>query len=166
MISTKAFAKELGIQRQDFSVYLHTYESLVSRIPKSNGSRELTPEIKTFFARAHQIVMQERVGVRDAMQRLLKVQRSSDLKALASAVERSSGLKEVVSDLDAARGAAERLRQTTRVVRVDELKGIETALHEVAKHLETQRRQIARANWICGVVGVLFGAALAALVLR
>jgi hypothetical protein len=165
MISTKAFAKELGIQRQDFSAYLHTYESLVSKIPKNNGGRQLTPEIKTFFARAHQIVMLERVSVRDAMQRLLKLQRSSDLKALAGAVERSSGLKEVVSELDAARGAAERLRQTTRVVRVEELQTIEIALQAVAEQLEVQRKQLVRDRWLFGGLGALL-VGLVVLVLR
>ena len=98
-MSIKAFAKELGIHRQDLSDYIHQYERLVSRIPKNpEGSRELTPEIKTFLARAHQIVMQDRIPVQDAMKRLLKTQRSSDLKNLACAVERSAGLKEAALD--------------------------------------------------------------------
>lgn len=160
-MSIKGFARELGLNRQDLSAYIHQYERLVSRIPKNaQGHRDLTPEIKQFLARAHQIAMQEQVSVQDAMKRLLKLERSSGLKQLAGAVERSAGLKEVVNDLDAARGAAERLRETTRTVRVDELKNIQAALEQVTTRLDALRSDQWWYMLGSGVVGVLLGAGL------
>jgi predicted transcriptional regulator len=160
-VSIKGFAKELGLNRQDLSAYLHQYERLVSRIPKNtDGSRDLSPEVMQFVARAHQIVMQEQVSVQDAMKRLLKLERSSGLKQLAGAVERSAGLKEVVKDLEDARGAAERLRDTTRVVRVDELKNIQTALEQVTTRLDAMRADLWWYMLAAGVVGMLLGAGL------
>ena len=90
-----------------------------------------SPEIKTFITRAHEIVMQDRVNVQDAMKRQLKMQRSSDFKNLTGAVERSAGLKEVVQDLEAARVAAECLRIAKQIVKGDELMNIHIDLEQL-----------------------------------
>ena len=66
----------------------------------------------------------------------------------------------MVSDLDAARGVAECLCETTHIVRVDELKNIQTALEQVKTRLDAMRAELWWYMLATGFVGLLLGAGL------